>query len=58
MIDNTYRPRGDIAKCTGVDCPLRETCLRFITPSHPVRQLFISPPKVPADCNEYLESRR
>lgn len=38
-------PRGDVAKCIGVDndavCPLRENCLRYLRPVHPWHQDWI-----------------
>lgn len=31
---------GDICKCYGENCPLREHCYRFKVPSHPYWQSF------------------
>lgn len=35
---------SDISKCSGVGCPIRSDCHRFVQESNPQRQSYIHPP--------------
>lgn len=34
----------DISKCSGLNCPVKEQCHRFVAVGHPTNQSFIMPP--------------
>lgn len=49
----------DIAKCKGGDCPLKETCYRYIAPADEYAQsYFVDPPydKEKEECEYYWEN--
>jgi len=35
---NKLTPRGDVAKCKGINCDLKQSCLRHLRPEHTERQ--------------------
>jgi hypothetical protein len=43
----------DITKCTGEDCPLKETCYRFIAPSEMYQSFFMTPHVKNGKCEYY-----
>jgi len=49
---------SDISKCMGGDCPLKDTCYRYLAPTHPTYQSWLN--SVPYDngCDFYWEMKR
>lgn len=46
----------DICKCEGGDCPLKESCLRYmIRPLEINQAYFLNPPFKEGKCNHYWE---
>jgi hypothetical protein len=50
---------ADVARCHGKDCPLRDKCLRFVTPpvpNHPRQDYVVSPyDKSTGECVDFWE---
>lgn len=44
----------DITKCPGTDCPMKESCVRYITPpDQDLQAYFITPPWEKGEDGEY-----
>ena len=43
----------DISKCTGEECPLKETCYRFTSPAGMYQSFFMTPPIKNGKCEYY-----
>lgn len=49
----------DISMCTGVGCPLKETCYRYkAKPNEYWQSFFMKPPFEKGKCDHYLEIKR
>ena len=46
----------DISKCTGEECPLKETCYRFTSPAGMYQSFFMTPPIKNGKCEYYWET--
>lgn len=48
---------ADISKCFGGECPLKDTCYRFLVPSNDWHQsYFAEPPYKEEKCEHYYET--
>jgi len=43
----------DISKCTGGDCPLKETCFRYLAKPSFRQSYFAEPPYTDQGCEHY-----
>ena len=43
----------DISKCTGEECPMKETCYRFTSPAGMYQSFFMTPPIKNGKCEYY-----
>ena len=49
----------DITMCTGVGCPLKETCYRYkAKPNELWQSFFMKPPFEKGKCEHYWETKR
>jgi hypothetical protein len=50
----------DIARCPGKDCPLKETCLRFLDKGEGAYHLvmMVDPPYKDGNCDQYWEASK
>jgi|CryBogDrversion2_3_1035228.scaffolds.fasta_scaffold34744_1 hypothetical protein len=44
---------ADIAKCEGTNCPMKETCYRFVVPAEELGQAYFLEPPIKDDKCEY-----
>jgi hypothetical protein len=47
----------DISKCSGKDCPLKESCYRFTAVSSDYQSYFMTPPIKDGKCEHYWEDK-
>lgn len=48
---------ADISKCFGGECPLKDTCYRFLVPSNDWHQSYLAePPYKDEKCEHYYET--
>jgi hypothetical protein len=45
----------DIAMCTGDECPVKENCWRYMSPSDRYQSQFASPPYTEAGCEYFWD---
>ena len=44
---------SDITKCSGTDCPHKESCYRFTAPEGHYQSYFLNPPLDGTNCDMY-----
>ena len=46
----------DIAKCTGGDCPKKQSCYRYTAKADEYQSFFMTPPNKDGQCDHYWEN--
>ena len=47
----------DITKCSGENCPMKESCYRFRAEADEMQSYFIEPPIKDGKCEHYWETK-